>query len=161
MRSEAVTCIILLATIAHAQAAAQVNARSMNLVALGAVALTPQTSAPLAERNSCTPVFQRAEYHRGDPYSFVDQGLASIPHLFPKHVLLAQRRDSQLGSVDFSLLVYRADADKPDVWIEGMALEGKNDRLRAWIFMTRCAMDNFAEGLVTTLEQVAQLAKRP
>src|SRR4029453_5860045 len=67
------------------------------------------------EKKKCEPFFKATDYFRGVPHVFVDQGLESLPHVYPKHVLLVQRRDSELGTVRYSLLVYRQDAAKPDV----------------------------------------------
>ena len=109
---------------------------------------------------SCEPVFETAQYHRGVPYVFVDQGLKSLPHLYPKHVLLVQRRDSELGAVRYSLLVYGQDASKRDVTIEGMAVHNE----QAWVFTAQCSTDNVTDGIVTTLERIAKLsnpAKQP
>jgi hypothetical protein len=80
--------------------------------------------------------------------------------VYPNHgALLVQRRDAQLGGVNFSLLVYKEEANKPDVTIEGMASEGPADDLKAWFFRARCSAESLAEGLVTTLEEIAKLSR--
>jgi hypothetical protein len=118
------------------------------------------SSAQTSVGTSCArPIFERADYHRGVPWTFVDQGLESIPHLYPKHVLLVQRRASQLGEVTFSLLVYKEDAAKSDVTIEGMAVEGPPHDLKAWSFTARCPTESITDGLVTTLEEIAKLSR--
>jgi hypothetical protein len=104
---------------------------------------------------SCEPVFKPTEYYRGIPYAYVDQGLVSLTGLYPKHVLLVQRRFSEIGAVHYSLLVFREDPSKPDVRIEGMATH--NDT-RAWFFLAHCSTENVMEGIVTTLERVAKLS---
>ena len=130
------------------------------LVALATSALTivSLSSAQTSVGTSCKPVFARADYDRGVPWTFVDQGLESIPHLYPRHQLLAHRRASQLGEVTFSLLVYKKDAIKPEVTIEGMALTGPPQDLKAWRFTTRCQTESMTDGLVTTLEEIAKLS---
>jgi hypothetical protein len=115
-------------------------------------------SAQTSVQTSCKPVFARAEYHRGVPWTFVDQGLESLPHLYPRHQLLAHRRASQLGEVTFSLLVYKEDTTNPEVTIKGMALTGPPQDLKAWHFTTRCATEGMTDGLVTTLEEIAKLS---
>ena len=111
-----------------------------------------QTAARAA--TSCEPVFKTTRYVRGVPYVYVDQGLASLPHVYPKHVLLVQRRDSELGAVRYSLLVYRRDDSKPDVTIEGEAVHNR----QAWSFSAQCSIENVPDGVVTTLERVAKLS---
>jgi hypothetical protein len=124
------------------------------------LAIVSPSSAQTSVGTSCKPVFERAEYYRGVPWTFVDQGLESIPHLYPRHQLLTHRRSSQLGEVTFSLLVYREDAIKPEVTIEGMALTGPPRNLKAWRFSTRCSTEGVTDGLVTTLEEIAKLSER-
>src|SRR4029450_508756 len=94
---------------------------------------------------SCEPVFKTTQYSRGVPYAFVDQGLDSLPHVYPKHTLLAQRRYSELGGVRYSLLVYSHDASKPDVTVEGEAVHNT----QAWFFSAHCSVENLPEGIVT------------
>jgi hypothetical protein len=102
---------------------------------------------------SCAPVFATTQYHRSVPYAFVDQGLESLPRVYPKHVLLVQRRDSELGAVRYSLLVYRQDISKPAVTVEGMAVHNT----QAWRFTAQCSTENVTDGIVTTLERIARL----
>jgi hypothetical protein len=104
---------------------------------------------------SCKPVFERTHSHRGVPHFFVDHGLETIPHLYSNHVLLATRRFPELGEVVFSLLVYKEDAPKPEIKIEGMA----SHRSQAWYFSALCSAENLTDGLVTTLEEIAKLSK--
>ena len=112
-----------------------------------------QQTAPSATKE-CEPSFKTTDYYRGVPYVYVDQGLESLPHVYPKHVLLVQRRDSELGSVRYSLLVYRQDAAKPDVTVEGMAVHDTH----AWFFTAHCSTENLPGGIVTTLERIAKLS---
>ena len=116
------------------------------------------SAAQTATETACKPAFVPAQYSRGVPWTFVDQGLASIPHVYPKHVLLAHRRAVQLGDVTFSLLVYKEDGAKSGVTIEGMALEGPPGNLKAWRFSARCSTENLTDGLVTTFEEIAKLS---
>jgi hypothetical protein len=123
------------------------------------VAVASLSSAQTPVDTSCKPTIEPAQYSRGVPWTYVDQGLESIPLLHPRHQLLAQRRSSQLGDVTFSLLVYKEDATKPDVTIGGMAVEGPPSDLRAWRFRARCPVENITEGLVTIFEEIAKLSK--
>jgi hypothetical protein len=137
-------------------------AMKVALVALVTSTLTivSLSSAQTSVGTSCKPVFERAEYYRGVPWTFVDQGLESISHLYPRHQLLAQRRASQLGEVTFSLLVHKEDAIQSTVTIEGMALTGPPQAAEAWRFTTRCPTEGMIDGLVTTLEEIAKLPGR-
>ena len=115
-----------------------------------------QQTAPPATK-SCEPVFKTTPYSRDVPYRFVDQGLDSLPRVYPQHVLLVQRRNSELGAVRYSLLVYRQDASKPEVTVEGMAVHNT----QAWFFKAHCSVENVPDGIVTTLERVAKLSDGP
>ena len=110
--------------------------------------------APPRATKSCEPVFKTVQNVRGVPYVYVDQGLASLPQVYPKHVLLVHRRDSELGAVRYSLLVYRQDDSKTDVTIEGEAVHNT----QAWSFSAHCSTENVPDGIVTTLERVAKLS---
>jgi len=105
---------------------------------------------------SCEPVFETTLYHRSVPHIMVDQGLASLPHTHPKHVVLVQRRISELGAVVYSLLVFREDVSKAAVTIIGMAAHDT----QAWVFTAQCTPDNVTDGVVTTLERIAKLSGR-
>ncbi len=126
------------------------------LVSLTGVPLPPNQSTATTP---CKPLFEPAAYSRGVPWVFVDQGLASIPQLHPRYVLLAQRRADQLGAVTFSLLVYKEEADQPGVTIEGMAYAGPADDLKAWRYSAHCSAENYTDGLVTTLEAIGKLSR--
>ncbi len=102
---------------------------------------------------SCEPVFETTQFHRGVPHFFVDQGFASLAHTHPKHLLLVQRRLSELGEVIYSLLIFKPDASKVDVTITGMATHN----MQAWSFTARCLEENVTDGIVTTLERIAKL----
>ena len=47
----------------------------------------------------CEPFFRVTTNNRSLLHVFVDQALESLPHLYPKHVLLLQRRYSEIGEV--------------------------------------------------------------
>jgi hypothetical protein len=103
----------------------------------------------------CEPVFTPIADNRAMPNSFVEQGLQSLPNLYPRHVLLLERRGADIGSVPYALLVYKQDAASDVVTIEGAATW----RSKAWVFTTSCASSSAMRGLVTTLERVAALAR--
>ena len=129
------------------------------LLALIVTLVTSVSSAQTTVDSSCNPTIVAVEYFRGAPWTYVDQGLESIRRLYPTHVLLAERRADQLGKVTFSLLVYKEDVAKPDLTIEGMAVEGPPDNLKAWRFAAKCQTKKLADGLVTLLEEIAKLSR--
>ena len=49
------------------------------------IAASAQQIAPRATK-SCEPVFKTTQYSRDVPFRFVDQGLESLPRVYPKHV---------------------------------------------------------------------------
>jgi hypothetical protein len=127
--------------------------RAFVLIALAILLLPCASSGTPAE--SCEPSFVPIPMHRGLPHSYVDQGLASIPSLHPTHVLLLQRRNSRLGDVTYSLLVYKPASADETVTIEGVAVgDGK-----AWRFTATCSSNTAMPGLVATLEGIAALAR--
>ena len=132
---------------------------ALTVLVTSTLSMVSLSSTQTSVGTSCKPVFAQAEYYRGIPWTFVDQGLESIQQLHPRHQLLTHRRVSQLGAVTFSLLVYKEDAVKPEVTIEGMALTGQPQNLKAWRFTTRCQTEGMTDGLVTTLEEIAKLSE--
>ena len=127
------------------------HAPAVALVLAGVLAVSHIAAQPAA---SCTPVLTPIAFHRGLPHAYADQGLASLPKVYPKHVLLAQRRAAHAGPVTYSLLVYRKDA-ADSVTIEGVALH----ELSAWEFTATCESRLAWDGLVTTLERIDALPR--
>ena len=87
------------------------------------------------------------------PSLYVDQALESIPRLYPKYALIAQRRSADIGEVLYSLLEFKKDAAVDAVTIEGAAVFGPD----AWVFTATCASTNAIDGLATTPERVGAL----
>jgi hypothetical protein len=120
------------------------------------VSLVAILSFPIGGRGAeCQPVFTTIQHNRNLPHAYVDQGLETIPTIYPKHILLLQRRYSTIGSVEYSLLVYKEDSTKDTITIEGSAVRYPD----AWTFQTKCQAESTMECLVVTLEKVAALAK--
>ncbi len=92
------------------------------------------------------------EYSRILPQSFYDQALSSLPHLFPKHTMLAARRSGNLGKVNYALVCYRDTPSSQRVAIQAVATyEG-----RAWRLETTSA-SSYADTLLQVLEQISKL----
>ena len=70
-----------------------------------------RSPCPRCKRNQTgkgvTRTVSRAEYSRILPHAFHDQALSSLPHLFPKHVLLASRQSGVLGEVAYALVSFK------------------------------------------------------
>ena len=106
--------------------------------------------------SSCKPAFTGIQSNRSLPSGFVDQGLESIPHLYPRHVLLVERRYSEIGDVRYALLVYKQDSKVESVTIEGVAVH----KLEAWEFSATCSTETAFNGLVETMERISSLTKK-
>lgn len=102
--------------------------------------------------DNCAPAFSEIQPNRGLPGAYVEQGLASMPDLYPRHELLVQRRSSTLGDVVFSLL-YKKDKALDPVTIQGAAVRPS----KAWTFRATCSSAEALGGLVTVLERVSAL----
>ncbi len=79
-----------------------------------------------------------------------------MPHLFPKHVLLAGRRSGVLGEVVYALLCYRETPSSEQVIIQAVAVF----KDRAW---TLNAISPLAYGdtLLQVLEHIGKLPSNP
>jgi hypothetical protein len=125
------------------------------MIACGIAALLSCPAAGGQSSAECAPSFTSVPFNRGLPHAYVDQGLQSIPKLFPKHQLLVQRRNVATGPVAYSLLVYMKDAAADAVTIEGVAVLEQ----QAWQFSASCDARRAWDGLVTTLERIAALPR--
>jgi hypothetical protein len=92
---------------------------------------------------------------RGLPQSFYDQALASIAALYPGHELLLGRRAGMLGQMEYALVVYRETPQADSVHIEASAVNRSS--ARAWSVEATCRATDQAQGLVSTLETLANL----
>jgi len=120
--------------------------------------LTPLgVTAAQAAGFTCEPRFQPAKSNRFMPHVFFDQAMASIETLYPEHALLASRRSSSIAGVDYSLLAYKERGDAAAVRIEGAAVF----RSRSWTFDLACPATHAMGGLLTLLEQIADLKDLP
>jgi len=93
-----------------------------------------------------------AEVSRVLPHAFYDQAMASLPQLYPKHVLLAARRSGRLGDVRYALVCYKETPASERVIIQAMAVhEGQ-----AWS-LEAIASVLYENTLIEVLEQIARL----
>lgn len=119
-------------------------------------AFSSQTAATPAPSGACEPSFAAIANNRLLPDLYVTQGLETLDRLSPAHVILAQRRDGRIGSVNYSLFVHKSEPAAATATIEGAAVFGS----KAWTFSATCRVDLVADGLITTIEQIAALPSR-
>ncbi len=88
------------------------------------------------------------------PHAFHDQAIASLPHLFPEHVLLTSRRSGVLGEVVYALICFRESPVSDRVVIQAVAVH----RDRAWRLETE-APPRYGDTLLQVLEQIGKLPR--
>lgn len=92
-------------------------------------------------------------YHRFLPYSFYDQAVSSIQHLYSGHVFLAKRRDGRLGKIQYSIICYKQAVNQSRIYITGVAVLGNN----AWSFETDVPESSYGDKLLVVLEAIGKL----
>ena len=102
---------------------------------------------------SCKPTFHPTAHSRILPHAYVDQALDTLPHMYPHLIILLERRASYIGSIAYSLLVYKKDLNARMTNLEGSAVHYPD----AWIF--KAESENAMDCLVTTLEGLVKLDK--
>jgi len=133
-------------------------ARVSQSLFLGAVLLLGAIACAASEirlESGSTLTVSRAEYSRILPHAFYDQALSSLPHLFPKHVMLASRRSGSLGKVVYALVCFKETQASDQVVIQGVAVHGD----RAWN-LEASAPASYGDTLLQVLEQIAKLSGR-
>ncbi|NJD24061.1 MAG: hypothetical protein FIB06_01500 [Betaproteobacteria bacterium] len=96
-------------------------------------------------------------YNPALPQAFHDQALASLPHLFPSHVLLASRRSGTLGEVEYALVCYMEIPASEQAILQGVAVHAN----RAWHVRAVAPTSAFGATLILVLEQIESLSSRP
>ncbi len=129
--------------------------RAIMFVVLAALVLPVSLGAAEDELTGCEPRFEEIQNTRILPHAFHDQSVESLDALYPEHEILAARRYSTLGAMRYSLLVYKETPLADSVHIAGVTVL----KDRAWRFSATCTVDTLAEGLVSTLESIADLLK--
>jgi hypothetical protein len=90
----------------------------------------------------------------GLPYTFYDQATESIHALFPKHTILIARRTAHIGQVDYAMLAYQ---ETPEDTVHIIALAVYWENRSAWNLDADCSPDSWPEGLLHTMEILADL----
>jgi hypothetical protein len=96
------------------------------------------------------------QYNRTLPHVFHDQATSSLPHVFPRHVLLASRRSGVLGDVVYALVCFKETPSSERVVIQAVAVRGD----RAWN-LEAIAPLRYGDTLVQVLEQIQMLPADP
>ena len=129
--------------------------RTLRSILMGVLLL----AAPITEAARDIPLesgsvlrISDAEVSRILPHAFYDQAMASLPHLYPKHVLLAARRSGRFGDVRYALVCYKETAASERVIIRAMAVHAS----QAWS-LEAIASASYENTLIEVLEQIARL----
>lgn len=104
-----------------------------------------------------TLTVSKTEYSRILPHAFYDQALSSLPHLFPKHVLLASRRSGALGEVVYALVCFKETQSSDQVVIQGVAVH----RNQAWNLEAIASSSSYGDTVMQVLEQIGKLPSNP
>jgi uncharacterized protein len=136
------------------------NTKLANLLSLlvGASFLTSAISCAASGielESGSTLTISHAEFSRFLPHAFYDQAIASLPHVYPKHVLLASRRTGELGEVRYALVCFKESPESERVTIQAVAVHGR----QAWRFETYAPL-SYEDTLVEVLEQISKLPAR-
>jgi len=129
--------------------------RNLIPVALTIVLLlgpTPALAGEVGLDTGGTLTIEPIAANRMLPQAFFDQALASLPQLFPEHVLLASRRAGVLGDVSYALVCYKEAPTSERVVIQAVEVHGD----QAWTLETD-APATYGDTLMQVLEQVARL----
>ena len=116
---------------------------------LGAIACA---ASDIKLESGSTLTVSNTEYSRILPHAFYDQAISSLPHLFPKHVLLASRRSGVLGEVVYAMVCFKETQASERVVIQAVAVH----RDRAWNLEV-IAPSSYGDTLVLVLEQIEKL----
>jgi hypothetical protein len=125
-------------------------------LALLLIAAGIRPSPPIGPAPCRPAVTPRRDISRGLPESFYDQGRASLPAMYPRHRLLAERRDGRIGNVQYALLAFQT-APEDSVTLQAVAVDWTR-RNRAWDLDARCPADEWSGGLIAMLEAIAALS---
>lgn len=125
------------------------------VAALALVATGPPPPDRLELDGGGTLVVREVEPHRGLPHTFYDQALASLPRLYPEHVLLAARRRGSVGGVAYALVCYREAPDAERVVIQASAVH----KDRAWS-LDAVVPPPYGSALLQVVEEIAKLPSR-
>ncbi len=119
--------------------------------------VTPPQAVP---STTCQPtVTPRAVRGRGEPQSGYQQARASMPLVYPHHLILADQSDGRIGKVEYYLLVYQV-TPTASVTLQATAVDW-NGRKRAWDLDATCAVKDWPAGLIAMMEALAALPALP
>ena len=116
---------------------------------MGAIACAA-SGVELESGNTLT--ISHAEFSRFLPHAFYDQAMSSLPHVYPKHVVLVSRRTGELGEVRYALVCFKESPASERVAIQAVAVHGR----QAWRLETSAPLA-YEATLVEVLEQISKL----
>ena len=113
-----------------------------------------------SDGNECKPkIKEGGVFSRNIPYSFYDQALESLPKLHPSFVLVASRRQGNVGATDYSLVAYKVSPSSDSVNIEGQA--GSYELNKTWFFSLTVGSSQIANTMLCVLEHLSALTSSP
>ena len=95
-------------------------------------------------------------YSRALPHAFYDQAMSSLPHLYPRHELLASRRAGALGEVIYALVCYKETPSSEHAVIQAVAVF----KDRAWS-LHAISPTAYGDTLMEVLEYIGKLPSYP
>jgi hypothetical protein len=134
-------------------------ARALELLFLGVVFLLGAIACAASDirlESGSTLSVSSTAYSRVLPHAFHDQAIASLPQIFPKHVLLASRRSGVFGEVFYALVCFKETQASEPVIIQAVAVH----RDQAWT-LDAIAPPSFGDTLMQVLEQIGKLPANP
>jgi hypothetical protein len=129
------------------------------LLALTLCGAAPDAAVEVRLESGSTLRIAEIGFNRRQPYAFYDQAMASLPHLYPKHLLLVGRRTGVLGEVRYALICFKKSPTSQRVTVQAEAVRER----RAWSVDTTAPLA-YGNTLAEVLEQLAGLpatARRP
>ena len=132
------------------------NYRCISVLAATVLFVSSSGSSAAQAPAACVPSFTPVPPTRRLVSDYLNQGLESLPFVYPTHTLLEEPRNSRAGQVEYSMLVYKKDRTVESATIEGAAAYGN----RAWDFTATCPTAVVADSVATTIARIADLASR-
>jgi hypothetical protein len=110
-----------------------------------------------AQDSTCTPrVTRRTTINRTLPHALYDQAMESLRAMHPDRRVLAARRVSRIGQVEYTLLAYqRTPTDS--VRIVALAVHWESNA--GWDLDVACAEPGWTQGLLSVMEALAALPR--
>ena len=97
---------------------------------------------------------EEIQNNRGLPHAYFDQGMDSIPLIYPHQRILVKRRYGRLGQTSYSLIVFLKSSTVDEVDISGVAVA----KHKAWVYRTKTDLASMPATLQLVNEKLSQLS---